>query len=264
MPILDGRSLHLGQLSGMNDSMEFRWLESVASVATGRFVSNIHEISTDRRVVNVLLEFFYQLGKETASLRREAHCVCFSSKWDVLSQWRAYADDGAGFAIGFSRKWLESQGGLRLAEVCYDTRLHVDLVTDELKRCSRYAITLSQNDEQFAEKAATEFFKRIASDSIYCKNPKFDEEKEWRLYYALDVDPQADPPTPLLKQGYRARGSELTHYLILSFKENPKAVRTIALGPRNPALENPVALHQFLATSGYGHVRIVGSEATYR
>lgn len=32
---------------------------------------------------------------------------CFSSSGDILSQWRAYADDGAGFSIGFKRAELE-------------------------------------------------------------------------------------------------------------------------------------------------------------
>lgn len=33
--------------------------------------------------------------------------TCFSSFGDILSQWRAYADDGAGFSIGFKRAELE-------------------------------------------------------------------------------------------------------------------------------------------------------------
>ena len=32
----------------------------------------------------------------------EQFVSCFSADGDVLSQWRAYADDGHGFAIGFA------------------------------------------------------------------------------------------------------------------------------------------------------------------
>ena len=36
------------------------------------------------------------------------YLACFSSEADLLSQWRAYADDGAGFAIGFSTNLISS------------------------------------------------------------------------------------------------------------------------------------------------------------
>ncbi|WP_416152053.1 DUF2971 domain-containing protein [Pseudomonas sp. Bout1] len=36
--------------------------------------------------------------------------TCFSKAGDVLSQWRAYADDGQGYAIGFDSKLLKKYG----------------------------------------------------------------------------------------------------------------------------------------------------------
>jgi len=33
--------------------------------------------------------------------------ACFSAADDLLSQWRAYADDGCGFAIGFNARYFE-------------------------------------------------------------------------------------------------------------------------------------------------------------
>ena len=35
---------------------------------------------------------------------------CFCEDGDLLSQWCRYADDGKGYAIGFSSSWLESHG----------------------------------------------------------------------------------------------------------------------------------------------------------
>ena len=35
------------------------------------------------------------------------YVCCFSSEPDLLSQWRAYSDDGAGFAIGFSTAGID-------------------------------------------------------------------------------------------------------------------------------------------------------------
>ena len=56
-----------------------------------------------------------------------AYACCFSNDGDLLSQWCRYADDCAGFAVGFSVNWLKNQRrryvpkhSLELLEVEYD------------------------------------------------------------------------------------------------------------------------------------------------
>lgn len=44
-------------------------------------------------------------GVEEESL---AYGFCLSVKRDMLSQWRGYADDGMGFAIGFKKEAIEA------------------------------------------------------------------------------------------------------------------------------------------------------------
>ena len=54
------------------------------------------------------------------------YVCCFSSEPDLLSQWRASSDDGAGFAIGFSGDGIDNRWTSRmdrlitLREVEYD------------------------------------------------------------------------------------------------------------------------------------------------
>ena len=38
----------------------------------------------------------------------DVYCFCMSELPDSLGQWRAYADDGRGVAIGFSREFLHA------------------------------------------------------------------------------------------------------------------------------------------------------------
>ena len=66
---------------------------------------------------------------------------------DLLSQWCAYADDGAGFAIGFSTAGMEERCnrdarghdlGLSLEPVVYDPAEHERLLAAELiKLCDK-------------------------------------------------------------------------------------------------------------------------------
>ena len=52
-------------------------------------------------------------------------CVCFSGSKDKLSQWRGYAQDGKGIAIGFDKELLEelnqiSEFHIAFEKVIYD------------------------------------------------------------------------------------------------------------------------------------------------
>ena len=52
-------------------------------------------------------------------------CVCFSESRDQLSQWRGYAQDGNGMAIGFDKGILEklnqiSEFHIAFGKVIYD------------------------------------------------------------------------------------------------------------------------------------------------
>ena len=52
----------------------------------------------------------WEMGYEMNSDMHDSmltYVACFSEKEDCLSQWRGYADDGKGMAIGFNKKVLE-------------------------------------------------------------------------------------------------------------------------------------------------------------
>ena len=75
------------------------------------------------------------------------HVCCFSETVEDLAQWRAYADDGCGFAIGFDAPIMKKQfdsditaSDVQLFPVIYDddrlSDLLSDLVTEYLSRMS--------------------------------------------------------------------------------------------------------------------------------
>jgi len=78
----------------------------------------------------------------TPSITRTPFIACFSSKCDVLSQWRGYADDGAGFAVGFSIQALANQcetfrtqvAGIYLDRIYYNDHEHDGLLENCLNQ----------------------------------------------------------------------------------------------------------------------------------
>jgi hypothetical protein len=102
-----------------------------------------------------------------------AMVVSFSSDPDLLSQWRAYARNGAGCAIGFNRDRLVAAGAehsFRLLPVIYDPAMQREIL------------------REFFEHAEGPWPAVLASASLLAlsfKNRGFQEEVEWRLATAV-------------------------------------------------------------------------------
>lgn len=120
------------------------------------------------------------------------HCVLsLSESPQILSQWRAYADDGRGIAIGFQEKflttgWCEHVG--TVVDCVYDDHydfiktLTVELSQEIAELCKMFSL---------CKGAINEFYHLISRepkciDTIFAqllraKNPAFKEEREVRL-----------------------------------------------------------------------------------
>ena len=92
--IIFNKSIWLSSLSLSNDSME-------GTLATDKLLARIENETTSsaevvrmKKAVDLIKSFSDGLG------------FCLTADGDKLSQWRGYADDGHGFSIGFSKKYL--------------------------------------------------------------------------------------------------------------------------------------------------------------
>jgi len=157
---------------------------------------------TDYRYLNDRLEFrqglehlLSQISKQqqdslTRALRWHGasnhHCVfSLSQSPKILSQWRAYASDGAGFALGLDRKALE-HAGLSLVKCRYED--HEQYARDLLQKYEAFIKTVHEAsqlhtaDNVFAiwvENQRSSFC-LLMEDLIALKNPAFSEELEIR------------------------------------------------------------------------------------
>jgi hypothetical protein len=259
MGILESKVIWLSQMSTLNDYMEHNWLTKLAKSRLDRLIAD----PGDRRVglgkldakdvpdaFLILLRTQLRHGEPV-----DPYCACFSEDGDVLSQWRAYADQGAGFAIGFDPFRFPEDEATTLKPVCYDPSEHARIVRALIEKYQERATTGARDGFDLMQ-LASRFHDELLGPSMTYKNPSFSEEKEWRVVHESR---KADPP---YQDGFRTRGSELLHYFKLPFVELP--LREVVLGPRNPARTNQDALKTFLDRFGPPDVEIRESNATLR
>lgn len=209
---------------------------------------------------------FQPLAHVIDKKRPTPYVCCFSQEQDLLSQWRGYADDAKGFAIGFSYDRLEEyvrnqrapEGVLRLWDVTYDDDHQMSLVNDRLQ-C--YVKGIEEHDSKATIKAAI----GIWGISAASKHPCFREERESRILMLLMSDAEwtlegaPNPPNNLQMQ-FRTARDQIIPYFIMPFPTD--LVTDIVIGPKNPAVKNREALELFLQAHGY-KCDITKSKATY-
>ncbi len=164
---------------------------------------------TDYRFLNDRLElrqgldsFLSQIPMEQQTSFRRAfqwhdlrnhHCVfSLSRSPKILSQWRAYASDGAGIALGLNRTFLK-HAGLALVECRYKdhdeyagelVEKHSDFIASvhEASRLHR-----AENDFMAWVEAQRPSFYLLIEDLIALKNPAFSEELELRAVWSREM-----------------------------------------------------------------------------
>src|SRR5690606_4915664 len=104
----------------------------------------------------------------------------FSEQADLLSQWRAYGEDGKGFAVGFSTeylKWLSSKVRGAFTNVIYDGADQRALVESAFELFPR----LCDGEDPTIEEGSGTILRRISEAASRCKSNAFSEEAEWRI-----------------------------------------------------------------------------------
>jgi len=284
LAIFQSSSLRLGDISAMNDSMERQWGLDV-----------LQEELASRKdlggspLMEVMERAIYRATSASICL-----ASCFSTDGDVLSQWRAYADNGAGFAIGFDPRVFQTLP-ISLLEVCYDRQLQAERIADGVDHIidlyhrigtpdtSAIGQQLSQQSGP-AEEGMTPLVKWqidqvtsaarfLVHDLVAFKSPAFREEAEVRMVHHVSLDPstgkielvptrffQALPDGRQPQLNFLMRGSVPICYTDLPIPKS--AVKEVVLGPRAAVDES--AIQRLLSTLGFSGVQTSRSTASYR
>lgn len=239
----------------------------------------------------------YGLSKEQITQFREAldslptfhdcYGLCLSEDGDLLSQWRGYAADGAGFAIGFSPERLrelppsnadnnaaKQMIGPVLHQVAYDEETQIREMTpwfesmQELIRAS----TRPSPEQQMSDMATIPRLPRYVSagwelsselfknwDHLYMiKGKAFCEEREWRLV----VTAVQRNDVPFHFRAGRGMVIPFLEYLMPERSKYLSPISHVYLGPKNrtPRYIVQMLLNRF----GLEDVTVCNSKASYR
>ena len=262
--IVESRNIRLSPLGLSNDSREGQHALDVAERL-------LHRGSPTRNTIrNDLAE---------GISRHQVLGFCLSEEPDLLSQWRGYANDAQGVAIGFDKEGLLSavkSEKMHLQKVAYTKLSLARLMKPVLRRISahdkelwtlgpiriggRYIETPEEKVRFLAWKEEKDgLYDELAALAFAFKSKFFEEEQEWRVYNmirfangAISIpNVQFLPSAQLLKPyvGFPRAGFE------------PSLVQEVILGPQNRTPSEMARL--FLDANNFGHTKIERSTGTY-
>lgn len=250
--ILSHKQLWLTHHSFLNDSNEIQYGKKLLKEVVPDFSESIPRDSFEDWIEN------FDMREERT--KDQTYIACFSENGDQLSQWRAYADDGLGFAIGFHSSALEDLAGsvgwcFGPDRVIYNKGQQVKLLREAIDN------GFTDNDGELIE-----FWDGLLDqNSITFKEAAFTEEAEWRMTSIFIAQPDAakdeylECPTPL----FRSTKYGIAPYVQLAFPV--AAIIEIVIGPRCPMREKHWVIRQILRHHDVeSEIKITNSKATYR
>lgn len=255
----------------MNDSKEISWLYELAKRAVWRELQ-CRPRENETKLCEILIEHCDNLFLDE-SFFPHIFCSCFSKNGDSLGQWRSYASDGTGVAIGFNRAYLELfvlPQITRLCDVTYRSEDDIKLLTQHLiDAFDRLAKSdLPEHPDQIsltAVETQAEWFTLAPS----WKNAAFVEEQEVRLVHAAGPTGGSRPESKIGSVEFYHRRDVLIPYKALPLECDLFPITKIVFGPRNRVEHNrssvyglaekygfQLAIDQFeLSTASYGEIR---------
>lgn len=276
--ILSTGRLRLTDVQYLNDVQELSGVDAVAAALqdqAGGMLSSIDVGSPDTDLISDALRIesmarvFTDLARRRTPTAR-AFVACFCKRGDLLSQWRGYAAEGAGYAIGFN--WSALSGLSVFRPEPPESSLLAGLAGKTLRRQSA-TWHIAQADVQYegeaqlqgrAEAILDRFLSDRAADSVSVvrelaavKNPAFEEEDERRI---IAVFPDSEVPD----LQFRSSRFGVVPYVEVALPE--KAIREVVIGPSLPReAENALtdALRAYLGPQAAG-VEVTRSSAPYR
>lgn len=280
LSILQHQKLWYTHAAYLNDTMEIRKGVDLCQ----KLLAEMLEAEQDDPVLLAAMSYL------TNAERWQYYVCCFSEGGDKLSQWRAYANDGDGFAIGFNiarlQEHVDGPFEAELEKVRYDDMLikrrFEGLVTNFKASSHRFPEGTSADSRRFSfDSSGTHIGNMLIDESVFQKDNGFHEEEEWRSVrsYKLEdteteralVDEQdpsefvrvfQDSVTEMLERRHVRSGRfGLTPYIEVPFER--EAIVEVVCGPRTVKDLTESSLEMLKKKFGYQFI-ISRSSATYR
>ncbi len=246
--IINSKVLWLSDSDYMNDKFEGRWVDKVfedMDIPNNSIVSN-----------NIKKRY------EKLEVKKQ-YIFCLSKNGDKLSQWRGYADDGKGIAIGFSKNEL---GLSYLVNEVNDKNIFtvssglIQVIYNKNEQESLIEEIVSSIEEIEEIDNRLLLIKELSNKY---KNPSFEEEDEVRIIHIPKNYINANKFSAIK---YRISNGSIVGYCEFDLTElgdyKPTLIPKIILGPKCNIQESD--LKQFLQSYGLSKTEIISSTSSYR
>lgn len=268
--ILKSRSFRLGHFSYLNDARELTYGLNLGVERLRHHRSTAVDKTRDLldRAISAFDGDYFKNWMQSMS----PFVTCFCENGDLLSQWRAYGGDGAGYAIGFDTSKFKTLTGqfpatgptdLFAIKVEYDTSVQSDLIDRSiqiaLKEFDRVQTEPDWDADGSIGLAVAVLSVCFYEVSLCFKHPGFSEENEWRLIELV---------RDAARVNTRVANGVLKPYVEVPIPGDSAAVKRIVVGPRQQQSGMPVnyPIAALLRTNGYKpeKVTISPSKTPYR
>lgn len=266
--ILETGQLWLSDIFNLNDPSELsHGFSHAVNILNNRAEKGPSESQTFAKHFSA----FHQGG-----MQKTAHYfVCsFSSDGDDLGQWRAYADNGRGYALGFDAKALEDIFTKENeVPIPNNSTFHItykDILLADLHRQmidSMFNLISLPRGKNLDSASINAYMQELSVSlsghalraSLFFKHEAYRNESEFRF---LQVH-RADIPPPEVKRRYRSY--ELVKYRQFDWKRlQAGALKQIVVGPAADRIKATQFAAACLAAFHEGNVEIACSEIPYR
>jgi hypothetical protein len=228
----------------MNDASEYVYAQSIIEDVISAYSLKHPEFA----------EYKYLFERDPLNTTLNVFAACFCERSDLLSQWRAYAKDGTGYAVEFS--WQSLRGLFpvnRLGHVEYEEREQKQILRQMLEYLTTDGALVQEHGGQLYSKIAAELINALFFVRAFLKSPAFREEREWRIISFPESDGH--------KESFRASKNVVLPYCEMPLGEfsYELPITKIIIGPSlNPEAARK-SLRRFLNSVEMGNIEIESS-----
>lgn len=287
--IISNSTIRLSNVIKTNDREEMVYILPLIIDVCEQCLSEYNRnLSTEYKLED---DFVRQLFEYTFNeLSINCYVVCFSAEGDLLSQWRGYANDACGVSIGFDTNCFfplakSIQSNYDFAQVYYSPNKLVEQIKKYFAKHIRNRWTTDDKENSLnIMNTVKKLSIALLYNTVFYKNPYFEEEAEWRLVYhpfgnirgvnkRIDyVDRMAETFNMSVEEDFirspmefRVSNNKIISYYDLNFSRIKREfVRKIIIGAKADIKDMDLEL--FLYKSGYSpmNIEITKSVIPYR
>lgn len=265
--IIKNSTLWLSDILKSKDSQECIWLRDLVRK---RLETYLAETNTDYlKAWNT----WYEMNSDIEKSNMVIYATCFSESKDSLSQWRGYAQDGSGIAIGFSKKHLQAVNGLAKHNLIFNKIIY----QNQDKFISKiFKEVVKTMDNKGIGHVGLEFNDNYRLEFSKYKNPCFKEEKEWRIVLKSSTSAgkirRDFKGLEFSNTQYRYGDGKIISYLEMDFsKIKQDIIKEIWIGPKSKIssndIKNMLSVFGYYGDTPYSEnepIPIMKSESSYR